>query len=172
MKLASNRVNEIDINQDVLDTFEAHVEKATNGCWNWVGDSVVGYGRIMIQTKRVLAHRLSWRIFRGEVPVELDLCHHCDNPACVNPDHLFLGTAEDNVRDAAKKNRLQYGVRKANAKLNAQKVIQILQLGKRGEPHCDIAKQMGVDASVITNVLNGKAWTRDAQIARKELVDA
>ena len=83
------------------------------GCWLWTGhltDRKYGrqYGRISFEGKNISAHRLSYMIFKGVRPRMMFVCHKCDTPACVNPDHLFLGTNMDNVRDMISKNRHHY----------------------------------------------------------------
>jgi hypothetical protein len=93
------------------DRFWAKVEKHSGGCWLWLGarDSH-GYGRVRHFGATRLAHRVAWELTRGTPPVGMSLCHACDTPPCVNPEHLFLGTQADNIWDAAAKGRLVFGV--------------------------------------------------------------
>jgi hypothetical protein len=90
-----------------LDRFMRHVQKVDGGCWLWMAHrNPWGYGRFhYTRNKPILAHRAAWRIFRGEIPPGLLVCHSCDNPACVKPDHLWLGTNLDNQRDSKRKGR-------------------------------------------------------------------
>lgn len=76
------------------------------GCWLWIGavDSH-GYGKIKHNKRELKAHRAVYELYRSQIPAHLDACHHCDTPACVNPDHIFIGTAKDNAQDAVKKGR-------------------------------------------------------------------
>lgn len=92
------------------DRFWSKVVK-TDTCWIWIGagsTSKKGYGQIRLpgaKGRQTSAHRVSWILHRGEIPIGLDVLHKCDNPPCVNPDHLFLGTNQDNVNDKVSKGR-------------------------------------------------------------------
>jgi hypothetical protein len=93
--------------QQYRESFEAkYIPEPNSGCWLWTANcNVGGYGILKYQRKNRPAHRLSWRFYRGEIPTGLLVCHKCDTPACVNPDHLFLGTPTDSQRDCSRKGR-------------------------------------------------------------------
>lgn len=91
--------------------FASHVApEAITGCWLWLGKpDKHGYGRINVggrAGKAQFAHRVSWELHRGSIPNGMGVLHHCDTPSCVNPDHLFIGTQSDNMRDARAKGRM------------------------------------------------------------------
>lgn len=117
-------------------------------CWHWqAGKTHFGYGKFG-DTK---AHRISWEMFNGPIPDGLMVCHKCDNPRCVNPAHLFVGTAADNNRDRTEKGRSRAprGERHPNAKLSDADVRAIRASSERG---IDLAERYGVAASTISEV--------------------
>jgi len=101
------------VRKSIEEKFWSKVTK-TDGCWMWGGvKTLKGYGIIRVggrvDPKNLRAHRISWLLHNGPVPRGLMVCHHCDNPSCVRPDHLFVGTAVDNVHDSIKKGRFCRG---------------------------------------------------------------
>jgi len=84
--------------------FWARLEKSGE-CWNWMGSTSGGYGQLSYRRRPVRTHRLAWELAYGPIPAGLSVCHHCDNPRCCRPDHLFLGTPGDNARDCFLKGR-------------------------------------------------------------------
>lgn len=82
------------------------VRRLMTGCWIWTGSTKPnGYGNINVAGKTLMTHRAAWLAFKGEIPNGMQVCHHCDTPACVNPDHLFLGSQKDNMDDMDAKGR-------------------------------------------------------------------
>lgn len=107
----------------------ARVERIPEaGCWIWVGaDNGRGYGKVYVGGgKYVQAHRAFYEVFKGETPGKLFVCHSCDNRSCVNPNHLFLGTHDDNMRDCFLKGRKARGERLRNSKLTESDVHRVL----------------------------------------------
>lgn len=123
-------------------------------CWVWTASlDDVGYGRIWDGERQVLAHRFSYLLARG-VLANSDVCHHCDTPACVRPDHLFDGTHLENMTDAKEKGRMQHGEAHSHAKLSDLAVIEVRQ---SSEPQAVQARRFGVSQSHISNIRNNKA---------------
>lgn len=131
-------------------------------CWEWMGaQNGAGYGKIGRGGRReglVLAHRLSWELANGVIPEGQCVCHHCDNPGCVNPAHLFLGTNIDNMQDAVEKGRMVRGSAIKGAKLTEQDVREILCFLAAGYPHKEIAEAYNVARVTITQINTGKIW--------------
>ena len=101
-----SRTGRLDIKTTAERIEEKSIPVTESGCWLWVGHiSKDGYGRLRVAGKKELAHRASYRAFIGEIPDTLLVCHKCDNPSCVNPNHLFIGTHQDNMNDKVAKGR-------------------------------------------------------------------
>jgi hypothetical protein len=108
---AGKASNAARIRPSVTDRFWKKVQK-TDSCWVWIGGLSHSYGWMGINSRHVLAHRISWELHNGPIPDGLYVCHHCDNPPCVRPDHLFLGTHDDNMNDKISKGRQGHGKKK------------------------------------------------------------
>jgi hypothetical protein len=131
-------------------------------CWEYTSPrDARGYGKIGLggrNGKDMLAHRFSWELHNGPVPEGLCVCHRCDNPPCVNPVHLFLGTTGDNTADAARKGRLARGERVKGAKLTAEAVREIRREAAAGTPQRALAGRFGVGEGAISMIVNRRLW--------------
>lgn len=134
-------------------------KKNEKGCLEWQGTKHrQGYGYIRFQKKNILTHRLSWKLFKGDLDDSVLVCHHCDNPSCINPDHLFLGTYKDNNQDRAKKKRNNTSPYAYTRKLKYDQVLEIRKLSEKGIVQKKIAKRFNVNQQCISKILNGKSW--------------
>ncbi len=139
---------------------ERFIEKVeiTDSCWVWRGAvNANGYGSMWNGEKPETASRLSYRLFVGAIGENQFVCHHCDNPMCVKPSHLFLGTHLENMRDRGLKGRSAKlsGTLNPMAKLTEQQARDIKLSSK---PIADLRALYGVSGSVISNIRKGKTW--------------
>lgn len=136
-------------------------KKATSECWEWQGSKGGGgYGLSYYNGKRCGAHRVSYILANGEIPDGLDVCHKCDNPACVNPAHLWLGTPKENTADMFRKKRdnRAKGERRPEHKLTDETVRQIRIWIAEGISQRQIAKRLNVSQPAVCYVNTHKMW--------------
>lgn len=144
--------------------FWEQVDK-TSECWVWTGNKCRdGYGKIKVRSKTVRAHRFSWELHFGPVPNGKFVLHNCpsgDNPSCVNPGHLWLGTNQDNVDDMFAKNRQNKakGEKHGLQKYSTEVIQEALRRRKAGEKICRIAESLGISASHMSGICRGRYWS-------------
>jgi hypothetical protein len=143
------------------DSFINKVE-VTDGCWLWkASKNRKRYGQFQLKRKQMLAHRFVWMCFYGSIPETMQVCHKCDNPSCVNPSHLFLGTNRDNVRDRNAKGRQAIGERHGLSKLTQEKVSRIRELHSQGAKQHDISVMFGITQSNVSCIVLYKSWKKE-----------
>ncbi len=156
--------------KQIKEKFNEKYEPVTeSGCWIWTASiNNCGYGKISVDGKIKGAHRVSYELHVGEIPKGMCVLHKCDVPACVNPDHLFLGTHQDNMRDKTVKGRhvstkgqtYNRGSVHGEAKLNEVDVRLIKQLLKTSNlMQKQIGKYFGVDHTTISEINTGRNWS-------------
>lgn len=149
-------------------------KKGDDECWEWkAGKNAAGYGVFMTPFGTRLASRVAWTLAKGNIPENQCVCHRCDNPACCNPTHLFLGTQADNMRDMVEKGRnargkkmasammatMKRGDQRAHSKLNAEQVIKMRELRALGASCRELGEMFGVCAQVVSRIVRRKQWT-------------
>lgn len=139
--------------------------KRESGCWEATGHALPnGYVQICIGRTAMLAHRIAWTSHRGAIPAGMVVCHGCDNPRCVNPSHLFVGTQGDNMRDAVRKGRKRAWGRQ---RLNGSDVLAIAARLDAGESYYAIAKQLGLSKGCVHSIATGNSWGHLTGIQRR-----
>lgn len=143
-----------------LNRFEAmFVPEPNTGCWLWLACvGTHGYGYLSVRGQLWTAHRAAFALFRGPIPAGACVCHRCDVRSCVNPAHLFLGTAADNNRDRARKGRSAKGERSPNAKWTADGVREAQALRAAGWTLKRLAARYGISRRAVSNALRGDSW--------------
>jgi hypothetical protein len=140
-----------------------------DGCWVWVGNKIKGYGRVVVKGRRYKAHILSYELHSGPVSSGLVVCHTCDNPACVRPDHLWLGTHTQNIADRHAKGRTARGKQISNTvKLDEQKVFEMRLIWKQKKEAGEVkrfqfnteklGRMFGVTGTMAGLIVNGRFW--------------
>lgn len=138
--------------------FWRHTRREENGCIVWTGKPLIehGYGRLRVNGKAVRAHRYAWEMVNGPIPGGLFVCHRCDNRMCVNPAHLFLGTAHDNQIDMVNKGRHSGGRRKGAPRIDQNKKIEILRMRREGASLYAISRKFGICLSYAHDIAKGR----------------
>ena len=161
---------------------EKFMPEPNSGCWLWIAACYSsGYGAFWYQGTQHGAHRVSWMMNKGEIPDGLWVLHKCDVRACVNPDHLFLGTVQDNTRDMLSKGRSAHqkdpegfsalmseatkgvntwirGENSPTAKLTFRKVRELRRLRANGTRCVALAERYGIHLSTVYQIISGKTW--------------
>ena len=146
---------------DLPERFWAKVRKS-DGCWEWTASrNQKGYGELKVDgSKNSTAHRVSWQLHNGPIPTGLHVLHHCDNPPCIRPDHLFLGTNRDNAQDAAVKGRRasMRGTNNNAARLSPEAARAIRNRVALGAPQRAVAADYGVAPQTVWRIVHGETW--------------
>lgn len=130
-----------------------------SGCWFWVGPILNGrYGSWNVRGRTRYAHRMAYEFFCGPVEEGMDVCHKCDIPCCVNPDHLFLGPRKVNMQDAQKKGRMMHGEGHYAARLTADDVRKIRSLAEAGVMQKEIAKTFHTTQRNVSAIVCRRNW--------------
>lgn len=151
-----------EVGTDLKSAFEFFVMPEPNsGCWLWAGPYLKrrhGYGCFTMRPAGIIqvrAHRLSWELHLGEIPPGVQVLHKCDNPACVNPDHLFLGSHLGNMADRDSKGRQNKGETHGMVKLTEESVRLIFSDPRR---HTEVASEYGISFVTVSDIKRGRSW--------------
>jgi len=151
-----------DFTKEDVTRFWSYVKLTANQyvCWEWTAyKNNLGYGRFRIQYKTLKAHRVAYFLSTGKDPAKLRVCHTCDNPSCVNPNHLFLGTMGDNIKDMRAKGRGNKGETQGHSKLTSEQVLQIRSLYASGKyTYKYLSKMFNVTMSPIGHIVTRITW--------------
>lgn len=140
--------------------YSLFVPSGPDDCWEWIGWlTPQGYGLLKGRGATYRAHRVAYQIAHGKAPIG-EVCHTCDNPACVNPNHLFDGSRTDNVNDAISKGRWPEGEQANGAKLSTVQVLAIRRLYRSGTKIAELARQFKTPYSTIWNIVHNQKRVR------------
>lgn len=139
------------------------ISELNTKCWLWLGKvwPPGRYGRVRVKGKWAFAHRVSYEVFVGPIPKGKRVLHHCDVCCCVNPNHLFIGTQKDNLRDAVSKGRNGYKIFHGEDHWKAQFTAEQVQVIKTSDKmRLELAKQYGCSPGAIKHVRSKRAWQK------------
>ena len=160
------KVDTMNISENLKARFWAKVSmRQDSDCWRWnASKTAKGYGQINTgdELSTQAAHRVSYMIHYGAIPDGLFVCHTCDNPECTNPDHLFLGTAQENTDDMMAKGREASGMKAGSRKLDEYQVIEIRKAYANKESIDSLMGQYKVSRACITDIIAGRRWAKTA----------
>jgi len=142
--------------------FMSYVD-VSGDCWLWkAGKNKSGYGKFSYKrVKSVPAHRVSYMLFVGDIPENKCVCHVCDNPSCVKPIHLWIGTTQENTADMILKGRSLFGEKHNKAKLSCDDILYIRELNKiKKYNQLEIAKMFNVTSGHINNIVKNRVWRK------------
>lgn len=145
----------------------AFIVDPVTGCHNWTrAKTGSGYGAIVINQRTLCAHRIAFELANGPIDDDALVLHSCDNPACVNPAHMRLGTHEDNMNDKIVRSRVPAGESHYHSKATKEQVIEIMRLFSEGKTGKEITDITGLSKGIVYNVKYGKAWSDVTGIPR------
>lgn len=150
----------MNVDDKTYQRFMSKVSKDPCGCWIWkASKNKDGYGQFSVKNKVLSAHRFSYEIHKGPVSKGLSVCHSCDNPSCVNPDHLWIGTHKDNMKDCWQKNRgktiFGIGQKNVKAKLTEENAQEIKNSDLK---YLELAEKFNVTRETISKIKRNKRW--------------
>lgn len=147
------------LNRDEMIEFQIN-KSVYAECWIWTGAKKGGYGYIKYKGKTLAMHRYMFEKYNHEIPKNMNICHKCDNPACVNPKHLWLGTQKDNIRDmfSKKRNNNKNGVNHERTKITEEEAIQIKKHYKKGIKPTTICRLMNLPYSTVYKICINENW--------------
>lgn len=146
----------------------SNIQKTESGCWDWTKSFRNGYGVLSLSGKNHSAHRLSYQVFKGNIPEGMLICHSCDNKKCINPDHLFIGSYSDNTKDAVLKGiivvpkgkEFETGHLPKNSTLDKEKAQELKQFTLANpDMKCpEIAKMFEVKNQLVRDIRAGRTY--------------
>lgn len=140
------------------DYLKSKISLSCTGCWLWIGTVNGKYGTVSSGSRNFYAHRAAFQVFGRGNPDGKVICHHCDTPLCVNPDHLFAGTYRDNQHDCMAKGRWTHGEKHGRAVLTERSVREIRTFRSDGVPTTEIARRFSIHPATVRRIVSRKLW--------------